>query len=121
MNNGTPQQIVISEGNVKYEKSANNASISASASEIFFSAQPDKEANQQYGSFNYLEVVNSSASKIAIDLDGLSTRRRILFANAALVIRTQERTFFNNVKVTNLDSSNTVAANEINLNARIVR
>lgn len=105
-----------------YETNATNASISASASETFFSADIDKKAIQKYNSsFNFLEIVNNSSNDLFIDLDGLTARRRQLFARSTMVIKAEQGIFFNNVKVTNQSASTAISASVISLLARIVR
>lgn len=104
-----------------YEAGVQNASIAASGSEIFFSRQIDKEATQKYGSFNNVEIVNDSAQTIKIELDGLSTRARILFAKSTLVIKAEQGIYYNNIKVTNQSSTTAIGANEVFLIGRIVR
>ena len=112
----------ITEGDTKYEVAdTNSGTIAAAASQTFLSGALDKAANSQHGSFNYLELVNDSSEEILVDLDGLSIRRRKLFQKSVLVIKPSENIFFNNVKITNNDSSNTIAANEIQIIGRIVR
>lgn len=103
----------------RYENGAQNASIAASASETFFSGALDKAACSQWGSFNYLEIVNNSNNDIAVELDGLSSRRRILFARSAMVIKIEEGTYWNNVKLTNLSSTTAITAGDVALQAKI--
>lgn len=105
-----------------YESSATNAQINASSAETFFAAANDKQhqiKNNQ--SFNNLEIVNDSSNDLTIDLDGLSTRRRTLFAKSALVIKAEQGIFFTNLKITNKSSTAAVSASAINLIARIVK
>lgn len=106
----------------KFEVNFTNAEIAASGSENFLSNNYNRGQqilNNQ--SFNYLEIINSSGNTIFIDLDGLSSRRRILFANASIVISPQEEIFFNMVKITNQSSSAVIAASSINGTARIMK
>lgn len=104
-----------------YENGAQNAEIPISGSEIFFSLNADMAAKSQFGSFNNLEIVNDSANDLFIDLDGLTTRRRTLFAKSTMVIKAEQGIYFNNVKVTNKSAAAVVSASAISLLARIVR
>jgi hypothetical protein len=104
----------------QYETYGSNQAIIATASETFFSSSTDLSNKSKYNSsFNYLEVTNDSPYKIYIDLDGLSTRRRVLFPQAALIIRADENIYFDNVLITNPDAVNQIDADLVKLNARI--
>ena len=102
-----------------YETTVQNDEILASASQSFFNTSADYQAKSQFGSFNYLEVINDSLYPIWIDLDGLKTRRRILFPQSALIIKSEENIYFQNVLITNKDSGNAIGASLINVSARI--
>lgn len=106
-----------------YETNVSNGSstIAPSASLGLLNADTDMAGKSLYGSFNYLELINDSNCELNIDLDGLSTRRRKLFAKSVIVIRAEEGVFFNNILITNTDGAVTVAANEISGSARICR
>lgn len=107
----------------KYESSATNAEIAASASETFFSSGNDRvnvQLHQQ--SFNYLEVINNNAStNLEIYLDGLATRKRILFPKSVMVIKAEESIYFNTIKITNSSGAAAITAGEIQLLARIMK
>lgn len=106
-----------------YEESATNAEILAGASETFFSTNNAKQQiakNNQ--SFNSLEVNNDSNTiVIDLDLDGLSTRRRRIFAKGNFVILPEDGIFFNNVKITNTDGANALALGLLKINARMLK
>lgn len=106
-----------------YENGATNAEIAAggTAFEFLFSGTADKQAISRYGqSFNSLEINNDDANTVLdIDLDGLTTRRRRLFAKSSLVIEPKDGIFFNNVKITNTDAANATGAGNIKAIARI--
>jgi len=106
-----------------YEEGATNAEILAGASETFFATNNAKQQiakNKQC--FNSLEINNDSNTiVIDIDLDGLSSRRRRLFAKGNLSILPEDGIFFNNVKITNTDGANALSANSIKLNARMLK
>jgi hypothetical protein len=104
----------------KYEESTANAEILASASEIFFSTDSAKQQiSKHQQSFNNLEINNDdNASVLGVDLDGLISRRRLLYPKSSLSITGEDGIFFNNVKITNLGAG-AVAINKIRLNARI--
>lgn len=106
-----------------YEEGASNAEIAAGASEVFFSTDNAKQQiakNQQ--SFNSLEINNDSNNIIVdIDLDGLSTRRRRLFAKGNLSITPEDGIFFNNVTITNTNTTTALTAGIIKLNARLLK
>lgn len=115
MPNIAPQKAV-------YESGYQNAEISASGSEIFFSETNDHVAKSQYNqSFNNLEIINDSPNDLTIELDGLSTRKRTLFGKSAMVMKAEEGIFWNTVKVTNKSSSVVVDAGDVSLIGRIVR
>ena len=103
-----------------YEVGKSNAEITSGNSETFFKDQPDTEAKSKYGSFSYLEIVNDSASNIFIDLDGLTNRRRKLFARSTMVIKAEVGIYFDTVKIIEA-SSGTIAADEIKLIGRILQ
>lgn len=106
----------------KHETSFTNAQINASSSENFLSSENNRAQTTKNGqSFNFLEIVNASSNTIQIDLDGLSTRRRVLFGNAALVILPEEEIFFNTVKITNASASTAISASAITGIARIMK
>lgn len=104
-----------------YEEGATNAEIAAggTASETFFSSNSAKQQIALKGqSFNKLEINNNSnACVLAVDLDGLSTRRRLINPKNSLVIAPEDNIFFNVVKVTNTSAGTAVAATEVVLNA----
>jgi len=106
-----------------YEEAATNAEIAAAASETFFATNAAKQQiakNNQC--FNSLEINNDSNSIVVdIDLDGLTTRRRRLFAKGNLTILPEDGIFFNNVKVTNTDAANALSATLLKLNARMLK
>lgn len=108
-----------------YSEGATNAQIAAggAAFETFFSnnfARAQIAKNQQ--SFNALEINNDdNAVVIDVDFDGLSTRRRRIFAKGNFTILPEDGIFFNTVKVINTDGANALAANKLKLNARIVK
>jgi len=107
-----------------YEENATNAEIASggTASETFFATNSAKQQiakNNQ--SFNSLEINNDDNSiVIDIDLDGLSTRRRRLFAKGNLSISPEDGIYFNNIKVINTDGAVALAASKIKLNARML-
>lgn len=106
----------------KHEADFTNAEIAASASEHFLSSEYNRSQMTKVGqSFNFLEVVNNSSNTINIDLDGLSTRRRVLFGNSALVIQPEEQIFFNTIKITNTSSSSAISAAGIVGIARVMK
>jgi len=100
----------------KYLNTAQNAEIAASSSEIFAAAQADVEAKQRYGSFNKLELYNESALDVRLELDGLTTRRRTIFAKSGFAIAPEEGIFFDTLKVTNLSSTTALAVDLLNIN-----
>lgn len=106
-----------------YEESVTNAEITAGNSEFFFSDDFTKQQiakNQQ--SFNALEINNDSNNiVIDLDLDGLSTRRRRIFAKGNFSILPEDGIFFNTVKITNTDGANNLNAGLLKLNARILK
>ena len=106
-----------------YEESATNAEIAATASATYFSTDAAKQQiskNQQC--FNSLELNNDSNNVVIdVDLDGLSTRRRRIFAKSSWTIEPEDGIFFNTIKITNTDAANALAANAVKLNARIVK
>lgn len=105
-----------------YETNASNASIAADASEFFFSNEVDRQNTTKWQqSFNFLEIVNDSSINIEIYLDGLSTRKRVLFGKASIIIKPEENIFFNNVKLTNTSSTTAITAADITLNAAIMK
>lgn len=106
-----------------YETSATNSAINAAASEFFFSTNFDKQSIQKIGqSFNSLEINNDdSTTDLDIDLDGLATRRRRIFAKTSFFIGPEEGVFFNTVKVTNVHASSATGAGKVKLNARILK
>ena len=106
-----------------HESSDTNAEIAASASQIFFTSDYDKQQlvkNQQ--SFNALEINNDdNTTPIDVYLDGLSSRKRRVFAKSSLVIAPEEGIYFNNVKVENTSGALAIAAGKIQLNARVLK
>lgn len=107
----------------KYEEGANNAEIAAGASETFFATNTAKQQiSKNNQSFNALELNNdSNTCVLAVDLDGLTTRRRLVYPKSSFVILPEDGIFFNVVKITNNHGSTAVAANEVRGNARIVK
>lgn len=107
--------------NSLYEENATNAQILATASEFFFSTNAAKQQiakNSQC--FNALEINNDDNSLVIdVDLDGLSTRRRRVFAKSTLIIEPKDGIFFNTIKITNPDAANAIAAGKLRLNAAI--
>jgi len=106
-----------------YEESATNAQILASASETFLSNNTAKQQMTKFSqSFNALEISNDdNAIVVSIDLDGLSTRRRLLFAKGNFTILPEDGIFFNTIKINNTDAANNLAAGKIRLNARMLK
>lgn len=113
-------ELRITQGKALYETGVQNSQIAANGDAWFLTNQTDLENKQKFGSFNNLEIINNSTSKVNIDLDGLSTRRRILFGNSTLVIKPDEGIFFDTFKLTEIDGA-IISADEIALIARIVR
>lgn len=103
----------------RYEATKSNAQITSGNSELFFIDKADQDARARWGSFNNLEIVNDSASDVFVDLDGLSTRRKKLFARSTMVIKSDQGIFWDTIKLTE-DSSGTINADEIKLTGRIV-
>jgi len=105
-----------------YEKHTANAEIAASGNAIYFSDTEDKvqlqKANQ---SFNYLEIINDSSIVIEVYLDGLATRKRLLFGKTALIMKPEESIYFNTVKLTNTDAASAITAGEVQLIARALK
>lgn len=104
----------------RYEAGYTNESIAASGSETFFISALDQAAKSQFKSFNNLEVVNDSTIDLFIDLDGLSIRRRKLFAKSTIVIKAEQGIFWDTIKITNTSSTTAVDASTLNLTGRIV-
>jgi len=113
-------RIISTQGNALYEAGVQNGAISSSASAFFFTRGVDLENKQKYGSFNNLEIVNNSTNTLALDLDGQTTRRRVLFGKASIVIKPDQNIFFDTIKLTDLTGAN-IDADTIALIARIVR
>lgn len=103
-----------------YESHEANAEIAASSSATYFTSNNDKQQLIKFGqSFNALEINNNDNSIVVnVYLDGLATRKRVLFAKSSLVIEPEEGIFFNSVKIENTDAANALAAAKIQLNAR---
>ena len=105
----------------KYENSATNAEIAISGSEIFFSSEATRQAITKHKqNFNYLEIINDDDKNLKIRLDGLTTRERILFAKAGMVIKADDDIYFSTLEVINTSGSVVVAAGKIRLNIRIM-
>jgi len=106
-----------------YEESATNAQINATLSETFFSTANAKQQITKFQQcFNALEINNDdNAIVIDLDLDGLSTRRRRIFAKGNFSILPEDGIFFNNIRITNTDAANNLAAGKVKINARILR
>lgn len=102
-----------------YEKHDENAEIAASGNEIFFTSTEERENKDKHGSFNYLEIINDTTTKIKVRLDNLSTRERVLFGKSTLVIDAEEDTRFNSVQLINTDAVNVVAAAGLKVVAKI--
>lgn len=108
-----------------YEEAATNAQINSGGTnfETFLSnnnARANMLRHQQ--SFNSLEINNDSSNCVLdIDLDGLSTRRRRLFAKTSLIIEPKDGIFFNTIKVINTSAANNLTAGDLKINARIVK
>ena len=114
--------MTITKQEILYETQQQNSGVVAAAASVTLLSQiADKQAATQYGSFNYLELINDSSVEMYVDLDGLNTRRRTLFGKSVLVIKLEEGLYFNNVKVTNNDASTSITANQITAIARIGR
>lgn len=106
----------------KHQDNFANAEIAASGSETFLSSENNRAQfikNNQ--NFNSLLVVNNGANTINIDLDGLTTRRYVLFGNSTLIINPEDEIFFNNVKVTNTSTTSVITAAALNGYARLMK
>lgn len=105
-----------------YETNFTNANIAAAASETFLSNNADRaQVAKAKQSFNALEIYNTSALILFIDFDGLTTRRRKMFGNSALIIKPEENLFFNTIKITNGDAALQADATLIQGQARILK
>ncbi len=105
-----------------YETHEANAEIAASASAFFFSSTNDKVQLQKHNqSFNYLEIINDSSIDIEVYLDGLASRKRLLFGKTAMIIKPEESIYFNTIKLTNTDGATAITAGQVQLIARALK
>ena len=97
-----------------YSNTVNNAEIAASGTAIYCETTTDQERKAKHGSYNALLLQNNDSSiDIKVELDGLSDRTILIPAKNNLEIRPDEGIGFDTLKVTNLDSSNALAANKL--------
>lgn len=91
--------------------------ISAGASDFIGNTEADQAQRQKWGSANSLVITSLAGENIAVDLDGLTTRRVALLAGlgGSFVISPTDNIFFDFVKLTNLDGANATGNDEINV------
>lgn len=105
-----------------YTNSIQNAELAASAVIIYCQETPDKQATQQFGSFNTLLFQNNSGtSDVKIRLNGTDAVTFIVPTKTAAVINPDHAKHFNTLEVTNLDAVNAIPADTIYVNYGIAR
>ena len=97
--------------NESFQEEFENAEIAASGNEGF-PANRSAEI-ERYGPWNYLDVNNTSAIDVDVDLDGDSKRRFFLESGTGITIDPKDNIFYHTISIKNKNGSTVAAANTI--------